>query len=267
MKKIITSIALCFAGLTSIAQIGAVAPNFIDTDINGVDHDLYDHLASGRVVIVDMFATWCGPCWNFHTAHFLEDLNTEFGPNGTDQVVIIGYEDAQNTSLADLYGTGTNTLGDWVTGISYPMISGASMLPGQYGTGYPTISVICPTDNKIKYHLQQSGSLQQMRTDVLDVINQCSTASINETSTLIDLSISPNPTSNITSINFNALTAESSVINVYRVSGDLVSTRSHQVVVGANTIKLDLSSLEVGTYFLKVETSGAVSQMTTLVKM
>ncbi len=267
MRRIITSIAVVLSSFASLAQVGAVAPNFTADDINGTTHDVYAHLAAGKVVIVDMFATWCGPCWNFHNAHYLEDLNTQFGPNGTNEVVIIAYEDAGNTNLDDLYGTGSNTLGDWVTGVSYTMIHGPQVLPSQYGSGYPTISVICPSDKKIKYNLFNSGSLQQMVADVQDVIDECGFASVEDSPSAIELSVSPNPTSNTANVVFEAAISENASVSIYSLSGELITSSNHQLLVGRNSIELDLTTIEVGMYLLKVETSNSVSKLTSIVKM
>ena len=268
MKFFFTSIVIGLSSFASLAQVGAVAPNFTADDINGTTHDVYDHLASGKVVIVDMFATWCGPCWSFHNGHYLDDLNAQFGPNGTDEVVIIGYEDAGNTTLDDMYGTGSNTLGDWVTGVTYNLIHGPAVLPSEYGSGYPTISVICPSDKKIKYNLFNSGgSLQQMISEVQDVITECSTASIEDSPLTIALSVSPNPTKSIANISFDASASEKAAVTIYSVSGELISTANYQLELGSNTIELDMNSIESGIYLLKVETSNSASKMTSIVKM
>ena len=87
MKKTLLTL-LVLAGIssanTSNAQLadGSIAPDWTLTDINGTSHNLYSLLDNGYSVVIDLNATWCGPCWSYHQAGELEDLWVNHGPAG-----------------------------------------------------------------------------------------------------------------------------------------------------------------------------------------
>lgn len=154
MKPLMAALLL---GATSAAHAqlpdGSIAPDFTATDLNGVEHNLYSLLDSGYQVIVDFSATWCGPCWNYHTSGVLETLYETYGPEGTNELRVFFIEGDDSTTQADLEGTGTATAGDWISGTTYPIIdNGGSIFATYDGAYYPTIYTICP--NKI---LTESG--------------------------------------------------------------------------------------------------------------
>ncbi len=130
-------------------QDGVIAPNWTLTDINDSAHTLYDYLNQGKSVVIDISATWCSPCWNYHNTHALRDVYNNYGPSGTDEIMVFFIEGDANTTLDDLYGTGSNTYGDWVTGTPYPIINSASINNSYQINYFPTIYLICP-DRVIK---------------------------------------------------------------------------------------------------------------------
>ena len=150
MKNYIRTFSLAILSILSMdssAQLpnGSIAPDFTATDINGVEYNLYELLDAGNVVILDFFATWCGPCWSYRETGILDNIWNTYGPNGTGDVYIFTLESDGSTNTADLYGTGSNTIGDWVTGTPFPIFDNVQSIFNAYGnTYYPTIYTVCP---------------------------------------------------------------------------------------------------------------------------
>ena len=176
MKKILLSaFTACFLAFTVNAQLpdGSVAPDWTATDINGTSHNLYDILDQGKSVVMDVSATWCGPCWSYHTGGALETLWEEHGPDGTDDVRVFMFEADNSTTQADLEGTGGNTQGDWITGTGYPIIDD-DQVNTPYAIGYyPTIYTICPSRILVETGQLQAGA----HWDYID--NNCAAATEN----------------------------------------------------------------------------------------
>ncbi len=184
MKHIYALIAALMVGTASFAQLpdGSVAPDFTATDINGVEHNLYSYLDSGYQVILDFSATWCGPCWSYHTQGVFSDLNATYGPSGSNDIRIIKLESDDTTTLDDLNGTGTATQGDWVTGTTYSIIDNAADIFDAYSnTYYPTIYTVCPS--RI---LTESGQASVADHAAIFSANDCAAASLPNDAALLN---------------------------------------------------------------------------------
>lgn len=167
MKKLLLTAIAAFTLGAANAQLPAnsVAPNFTATDLNGNTYTLYDLLDQGMTVFLDVSATWCGPCWNYHNTHKLRDLYDQYGPTGTitpNKVMVFFAEGDGATSLADLQGTGGNTQGNWVAGTTYPILhaTGPQIGDDYQISFFPTLYVICP--NRIVNQFAQSLTVAQL---------------------------------------------------------------------------------------------------------
>lgn len=176
----------------SFAQIadGSLVPNFTATDINGEEYELYDLLAQGYKVVIDVSATWCGPCWSYHLTGALENLHETYGPEGTQEVFVLFVEGDDSTTLEDLYGTGSSTTGNWVENTPYPILDDAGYIAELLEiTYYPTIFTVCSngliyeTERKTTeehYQYTQEMECQALQNDAA-VISQLSVNSYCET--------------------------------------------------------------------------------------
>ncbi len=148
MKQTLLIILFLFTFLTySRAQLpdGSTAPDFTTTDIYGQTHNLYSYLDQGYTVILKFTATWCGPCWNYHNTGALEDTWDTYGPDGTNEAIVLFLESDPSTSIDCLYGNCGNTQGNWVAGTNFPIVNDHNMAGPYQISYYPTIMGICPS--------------------------------------------------------------------------------------------------------------------------
>ncbi|MEQ8703534.1 MAG: T9SS type A sorting domain-containing protein [Phaeodactylibacter sp.] len=154
---LLLSIFTTFAAQAQL-QPGAWATPFTLTDINGNEHRLYDYLSEGKPVVMVISAAWCAPCWSLHTSGVLEEVYNTYGPEGSDEIMVIFIEGDPGTSYEQLTGQEGPSQGNWVNGTVYPMIDVETFqLPAAYGLqAFPTVVMICP-DMQVKIPQMWSG--------------------------------------------------------------------------------------------------------------
>jgi len=160
------------AGINSTnaqTPVGTVVSNFTLTDINGNTHSLFDYLDAGKMVVIDVSATWCSPCWNYHNTGALNNFYNAKGPNGTDEAMVFFIEGDTQTSEGCLYGSANcvdpnnnnQSRGDWVTGENMPIINLTTQASFENSgldiAFYPVMYVICP--NRTVYKSGVAGAI------------------------------------------------------------------------------------------------------------
>ena len=263
MKKILSSILILMLAGHLSAQIGATAPDFTVIDIDGNEISLYeDILDQGLIAVVDVSATWCGPCWNLHTSHALEDLNQAYGPNGTNQLRVIFYEGDDDTTMDDLEGNTGSSYGNWLEGITYPVVNEDPLslnLSIWAPLGFPTVNVIQPSDGEIVADTWNIFSLEGQ----VDAINSAvdgvtlDPVSVEEQGELLEVNAFPNPVANELTLQFDQ---EIEMIEMYNLVGELVYSEANVQSIGQHTIPV--KDIENGMYMLKVY--GDQTESTTL---
>ena len=253
MKKSFLQIFILLAGvlltgrqLSAQLDDGSIAPDWTLTDINGTEWNLYELLNQNKTVFLDYSAVWCGPCWSYHTSGNLEALYDEYGPDGTDEVMVFMIEADGFSTMDELYGISGVTQGDWVTGTPYPIVlthigedSYSAVI--DYSIGYfPTIYRICP-DRIIK-------EVGQANTDALyDGIINCDFATVNNDPSIIGYTGIENSCSavdltvDIQNMGFDPLT--SCTIKAFN---DGVEVLSYDWTGNLSTF--DIEEVNIGTY-------------------
>ena len=157
-KTLLLSLSLMLA-CSAFAQLEnySNAPDFNLATITGDTFNLYKTLDSGKTVIIDVMATWCPPCWSWHEGNYFKDLYSTYGPDGTDELRMLMVEADSRTPESLLYqaanggSAATTSLGDWVTGIDYPIINDDNFNVLYDIAFYPTIYAITP--NRMVYEI------------------------------------------------------------------------------------------------------------------
>lgn len=167
LKQILIAFSLLLH-LSSFGQLadGSTAPDFTLTDYYGTEHHLNAYLEAGKTVFVEIFAAHCPGCWSYHQTHTLKNLYNTYGPEGTDEVMVLALEHDQWNNHNAFIGDGPTwvTQGNWLEGTPFPIFDVEDPDRGVFDdynvTGYPIVYKICP--NGITERVSTSLGVEQL---------------------------------------------------------------------------------------------------------
>ncbi|MBK6362416.1 MAG: T9SS type A sorting domain-containing protein [Saprospiraceae bacterium] len=199
MKQFLPIFLLLLSGFTSYGQLesGTLLPgNIRTTDIKGDSVDVFKWLAEGKTVVLDIFATWCGPCWSFHNSGYLKQLHEQYGPQGTDELRIVAIESDGTTAESELYNS---ALGNWTTGVKYPIVNNHTFSSLLKISFFPTLYIIRPNKRVFEVgsyrgnnEVWQKAMFPKKPIDLLTISGMtsrtfCNNASFDQKPTLLNL--------------------------------------------------------------------------------
>lgn len=237
MKTLFTAIILSFiAHISVFAQpSGDVFPDFTVDDIDGNSHHLQSYLDDGKIVLIDVFATWCSVCINSLPA--IDAIYEEHGPEGDNTLVLLSFEKDPGTSNEATFVANYN--------ITNPVIAdGLDEIATWNTIGQPNFFMIC-SDGSFDYHFAGVSQSSSALTDLYDNCESVTTG-LNDQNKELALAYYSNPVS--TTLTFELDKVQTVSYIIIDMSGKvLMQGKSNETKT-----TIDVSTLERGIYFLQL---------------
>lgn len=246
LKKLLIAFSLLFQ-ISVYGQLadGSTAPDFTLTDYYGTEHNLNTYLNAGKTVFVEIFATHCPGCWGYHQTHTLKNLYNDYGPDGTDELMVLTLEHDEANGHDAFIGIGPTwvTQGNWLEGTPFPIFDVEDPDRGVFDdynvVGYPVVYKVCPNG------ITERVSTSKTAAELYEKVQQCQIAlSINEN---LDLG---NIYFDSASRNLNIEGYEKiSAVRIINITGQVVQTID---ATGSPSIQID--PMNSGIYLFEIQT-------------
>lgn len=236
-------------------EIARPIPDMNLTDTHGNSYNLYDELRKGKTILLDFFASWCGPCED--STPEINRIWDRFG-RGKSSFQVFGITTDETDTDAVI-----NNL-PW--GAEYPKFSysqtGVSLYLHLYtlfrtGDGIPYFFMICPNTehpgfSEITVSVAGWYGEEYMTQQALSCNPRLSVNDLDKPRTL---SLYPNPAMEQTHLELNLPTSDEVVIQVYNNLGQSVYSKNLIMGAGEHSVGIPLEGLQSGLHFVQVKTS------------
>lgn len=225
-------------------------------DCNGVSHDLYADLDSGKAVILHFFMASCASCPP--PAQKIQAMANHI--LATYPGMITAYAMPFNNSVS------CPTTASWVSSnrlsLYAPYDSGAAQVAHYGGFGMPTVVLLGGADHHVMFSTLSFSTSDTtiMRDSILRLFNPTAPTVINELpSSVASFSVFPNPANDNVSIQLSMKETSNISIDILDLSGRKVMTVLDERQNGMLSKQVNTSSLSNGNYIVRLLVNGQTS--------
>jgi hypothetical protein len=232
--------------LASFGANSQTATNFICNDCSGVNHNLFNELDSGKVVIL----CWVMPCascigTSLTTYNVAQSFNTTY-PGRVKMYVCDDYANTNCSSLNSWCNQNglTNTT----------RFSNAAIKMTDYGTaGMPKVVVIGNYTHHVYYNANNSVNINLLTNAISSALTDFS-VDIAKPEELSGIKIYPNPATSQVSLSFASEKSGLCILTIFNNSSVQVSQpQSFDLKQGENFISINTEDLKSGIYFAHLQ--------------
>lgn len=245
MKKLLLILLLGIAFTANTQTLLTEANDFHIKTIDGLPIYLFPILDdSNMIVVIDFFSTTCAPCQEY--APDFQQSYEDFGLN-TSNVYFMGINWGNDNQGVREF--------DSIFGLTFPTASGSqgggNIVFNDYQIqSYPTVIVIKP-DHEISNQHVWVPSTENINEAVIEAggIMVGNNEIINNENSF---SVFPNPAIDNATVSITLDNPAEVYIDVLNLNGQIVFQKIEYLQTEANSIKLDISNIEAGVYFVRI---------------